>query len=690
MSLYTKARRHINMVDVKKRHKIKEEKERKNKKLVEEGRKILREYNSPKFSDWRWDLKEGMTTAALSTTTLPATGDTVISQVDGYQTIFAGNGGSLSGTDLSYSVREMGTVTYISGTDYTYSRSATTNPIDTTRITQIKFSISKTAQPLGVDSWTDVGDGKTYNDNISVTMYSPFLDIDDDTGIFTTDATTGDYTFDIPEILRGRTDVVISFTQYALAALEGEPTSGTAAATFYTPSFQRTVPVTLVVSLDDPTASAFIRTEPLSSNLSPAEREKKLKEMLDASDEYLAKQFGDQFPGTKAAPPKPVEMPKTFAQMKLDKDVAWLKSMGKSFTQGYLSGLSSSEANAIRRAMGMPVSKSSNPLNDVPDHERAWLQSMGPAFTQGYLGLQPKAPITPPADASKPSLTPQQLANIENSLKQLEIDKQRDKEAALRRNIEFAGNLAMDALTLASLLSPVPGDEAAILAARGGGQIVKQGSGQIVKQTTKQTTKSAITQTAKDAPQIVGQLADDAATLSRALGKSSSPAERALARKIDNAINDGSEELVRSLLKQGRSIMRGGYRETMPPKQGPAAPKPYKIDPRRRDPRNLSGLPRNLSQSYEPQGQVLSEKKLKSPKEVLDKIPGYYDGKPAPLGFPVEPPPEMVNGFHKDLVDGKKVANRFNKLDPQSAKAMPLTGNPHIDKKVKAARKKPK
>ena len=136
--------------------------------------------------------------------------------------------------------------------------------------------------------------------------------------------------------------------------------------------------------------------------------------------------------------------------------------------------------------------------------------------------------------------------------------------------------------------------------------------------------------------------------------------------------------------------MRGGYRETMPPKQGPAAPKPYKIDPRRRDPRNLSGLPRNLSQSYEPQGQVLSEKKLKSPKEILNKIPGYYDGKPAPLGFPVEPPPEMVNGFHKDLVDGKKVANRFNKMDPQSAKAMPLTGNPHIDKKVKAARKKPK
>ena len=95
--------------------------------------------------------------------------------------------------------------------------------------------------------------------------------------------------------------------------------------------------------------------------------------------------------------------------------------------------------------------------------------------------------------------------------------------------------------------------------------------------------------------------------------------------------------------------------------------------------------------SYKPQGEVLSEKKkLKSVKDITSKIPGYYDGKPAPLGFPMQEPPKMVNGFHPDLVDGKKVANRFNRLDPQSAKAMPPTGNPHIDKKVRAAAKKPK
>ena len=67
-----------------------------------------------------------------------------------------------------------------------------------------------------------------------------------------------------------------------------------------------------------------------------------------------------------------------------------------------------------------------------------------------------------------------------------------------------------------------------------------------------------------------------------------------------------------------------------------------------------------------------------------------YPDKPAKNGYPNDPPPEMVNGMHPDLVNGKKIADRFNRLDPQSAKSMPSTGNPHIDKKVKAATKKPK
>ena len=98
--------------------------------------------------------------------------------------------------------------------------------------------------------------------------------------------------------------------------------------------------------------------------------------------------------------------------------------------------------------------------------------------------------------------------------------------------------------------------------------------------------------------------------------------------------------------------------------------------------------PKTVVAHHELKGKVIKEKK--SFKDLTKKIPGYYDGKPSPLGFPVEEPPKMKNGFHPDFVSGKKVANRFNRLDPQSAKAMPKTGNSHVDKKVRAAAKKPK
>ena len=106
-----------------------------------------------------------------------------------------------------------------------------------------------------------------------------------------------------------------------------------------------------------------------------------------------------------------------------------------------------------------------------------------------------------------------------------------------------------------------------------------------------------------------------------------------------------------------------------------------------------------LNQSYEPQGDSLMDNyepkakhndkvakvtgRLKSVSDFLN----HPDVKPV---FPKDPPPEMINGRHPDLVDGEKVSNRYNRLDPISAKAMPKTGNSKIDAKVAKALKKPK
>jgi len=441
------------------------------------------------------------------------------------------------------------------------------------------------------------------------------------------------HTYTIPANLRGTGQIIIT-------QAKNTGTSWTNDVAFSNFEVKRTTPINVFVGLDDPEATNFIRTDPIMRGLSADERRKKLEDMLDSGDEYLLKQVGLQ--GSTARPADTGNVQSweqsaiNFDQQKLEKDVAWLKGMGKSFAQGYLGGRTDAEANAIRSALGMQTRSTSSAqakFNSLPDYEKAWLNKMGPAFTQGYLGTSPSQPPTQSQPQNQP--TPQQLANIEASLKQLEIDKENDKKAAVARNLEFAANLAMDAATVAALLSPIPGDEAAILAARGG-QLVKQGGGQLVKQGAKQTAF-----------------------------------DKAEAEVIKRTAKATAEKAAR---------------------RSPARTSQFNFDMNRMRDAMQSGIkPGRLYQSYEPQGQVISEKKLKSPKEVLkDKIPGYYDGKPAPLGFPDNPPPEMVNGMHPDLVDGKKVADRFNRLDPQSAQAMPLTGNPHIDKKVLKARKQPK
>jgi hypothetical protein len=96
---------------------------------------------------------------------------------------------------------------------------------------------------------------------------------------------------------------------------------------------------------------------------------------------------------------------------------------------------------------------------------------------------------------------------------------------------------------------------------------------------------------------------------------------------------------------------------------------------------------KKVTEMYEPKAKhnekITKHPKIKSPKEFFKRA----DIKPV---YPDTPPPEMINGRHPDLVDGKKVSQRFNRLDPISARSMPPTGNPHIDMKARAAAKKPK
>jgi hypothetical protein len=217
---------------------------------------------------------------------------------------------------------------------------------------------------------------------------------------------------------------------------------------------------------------------------------------------------------------------------------------------------------------------------------------------------------TPPSkQQSQKQLTPQQLANIEKELKKLEADNEKIKADANRRNWELAANLAMDVVTAAALLSPIPGDEAAVIGAR----------------TAAQTAKMARSY------------------------------QRQNPGKYNPFLSDKANQLAR---QQGVGTNVKG--------QNPAFRNP-------------------LKNSYEPQGQVISEKTVKTLKSVNQAL---YPGQPSPNGFPdQDPPKQLPNGFHQDY---GKMDKMYNTLDKTSAMSMPPTGNPEIDKKVAKARKQPK
>ena len=85
---------------------------------------------------------------------------------------------------------------------------------------------------------------------------------------------------------------------------------------------------------------------------------------------------------------------------------------------------------------------------------------------------------------------------------------------------------------------------------------------------------------------------------------------------------------------------------------------------------------------------LIKERKIDKLKDVVKKYD--YPDKPSKAGYPNDPPPETINGYHPDLVNIDKKANYYNGLDPQSARSMPQTASKVIDAKVRAAARKAK
>jgi len=604
MGLYSRALRHVDNKDFRRthQHRVNEQEilcaEERKKRIVEEREiKKIKKLSAPFKYNWREKLNEGMTSSGVFFATLPATGD----------------------ANLTYpSWNALGGYNYnISGGTATITNSGVEGP---------ESGIAASFDTSLYDTLViDVGFS---GDTILGVFYSGSAD----PLLITTNS--GTYNIKVPQS-----------KNQALVFLSATLSVGTV--NISNLRFQRRTPLNVLVSLDNPEASAFIRTDPIMANLSPQERMQKLKEMLEASDEYVMKILGSDFPGTGAVPPGeigdipgvqitnvPYQQPTTFT---MGYDVVTDAGTQKATYTGTLKTDSGyqKELSAYEKAIAANKQKSDQLSKDVAASRAEYLK---PGQTvaqrqQSYNRLQAaikagtdhavstlKNPIikpTPPkTQTTQSKFTPQQLANIDKQIKDLQAQSEKNKQDAINNRWKAAAELGLGVAGVVGGVGALAKIPAAIRAAKTVSQV-------------RQATKIYNTQKALDT-----------------------------VRKAADVKRITSPGTYTAKPNPSRTPVKGGMM--------------YK-------------------NSYEPEGEVLVEKKkLKSPQEVLNKIPGYYDGKPAPLGFPETPPPEMVNGMHPDLVDGKNVANRFNRLDPESAKAMPPTGNPHIDKKVKAARKKPK
>ena len=226
---------------------------------------------------------------------------------------------------------------------------------------------------------------------------------------------------------------------------------------------------------------------------------------------------------------------------------------------------------------------------------------------------------------------------IEKELEKLTQDSERLKSESTQRTMMFLIDLGFDILTAIAILNVFSGptDEAAIVSG-------KLSTREILNRMAKEGGKEVVE---RGIQKIPTQLADDAARVTekllRSKGGLGDDAVK-MVNKIDDALDSGSVDAVKKVMQQADDLLYG--RVTPRPRVSTPKPQQYRIDPRRSNPQNYPSNPRNMSNSYEPSGKVLSEdrkfkilKEIKKPvkvKEAPTKYKMNFSGKFSPQNTP--------------------------------------------------------
>ena len=336
MGKFSKIFHHIESKDLRNKHeqkkaaKIKEEKKKEDtKKYIASAMEQVK-YNWRSKIDIGKTLREGMTTSDVSTVNVekvPGDGDVaVIDVIDNasYANVkmptqigtdgvvdgaFVGteirDSGSGSGADGGFNVGGRYLAFQGTGDAFNNARFASLGAIDSSKVdtltitaivgndvnggedpdlqSECLFVLYKTpamqrAEFLAVD-------GTTLTSNNDIIIQTP---LDGQNGRRTNNGGLSDYSVAIPEYARAEGTQFVLYQNF---------NSGSEFDHFGITkiNFQRKAPMNVVVPLDNPEASSFIRSAPPGST--PKKRKKDVNDKLEASDEYTQAKFGNEFPG---------------------------------------------------------------------------------------------------------------------------------------------------------------------------------------------------------------------------------------------------------------------------------------------------------------------------------------------------------------------------------------------------------
>jgi hypothetical protein len=713
MSLYRRAFRHIDMSHVKeiheekiKKQKIAEIREQQDRILAELKTKQLKE--DLKYCNWRREFEdsfitpapvpeehqeniieklkrlkitEGMTTSGMGAISLDGSPNDISDEVSSFDSSHSRSAvSSLVSGKLQMGVPQGETFVVTTAEEPNTQKREATFVFDATRMDTLVINVSGIG---GASTWDNsnseaLPQNSTRNSKL---FYQVRLGSNDEPSLMGF-LDNGENTLSLPSFLRG-SGLEIYLAQFAQNGSYGA---------YNTPVYinsvktQRRTPFNVFVSLDDPEANAFIRDMSgyYGPNLTAEQKKRRLEQQLDASNQYILKMFGEGMPGsnTKIAEYEPQQ---SFVdnyhadKYGLPADYKDKLSKAQAYFQNNLNKVG-------YRTLGFTEPERMDALYDKAFKNQGFTDKQIDTIKKEKL-LVTKYGESPSLKAEREKARAEREAEVAERLRKAmedQISKNNAKIMSWKKSSGLVGKKSF------STNNPY----------------MNISVGNLPSNTT--NFGNDYGNIAQLSPRTEAEID---AMLLRGLERGDFGTGPDIQRQIDSLKNNLKNKTPGGIPKAsygtdfGQIAAHDKPFSKYPPAGGsdkwPGLPKdaiknylhPSK-DPLLKIKYHPFGVPissqkyKSMFAHYEPQGEVIKEKKTF--KDLTKKIPGYYDGKPSPLGFPLEEPPKIVNGYHPDLVNGKKVSQRYNRLDPDSAKSMPPTGNPYIDKKVRAAAKKPK